>query len=297
MRIADICSYPVSLNNTIHMKPLVKFSFLFALAILFFGCATAQNKKNTVGLKAKAKIPEKGFGHPQSINEVKDVLENNDAYNALKDLIENHKVTIVYADNSFLGNANLKRGDFVVSFNSVLEKVKEATKHAGLDTSLVNTYDRNKAYITSITQVKDVQPGSVYYIAVQSLLEEWGINAPFTKAAMLSANSLFYEDELYDILRVTLGYDYGTFVPKKVPVPRFRFAIALDNALNEKIKQIQLLESEKKSREDAEKARVDAIIQQIQQNHRDSVSKEIEERKIEAQKKEEEARKHLDDKK
>jgi hypothetical protein len=279
------------------MKSLVKVSFFITLAILFSGLTEAQNKKNTVALKAQTRNPEKGFGHPQTIGEVKDVLENNDAYNALKDLIENHRVSVVYADNSFLGNANLKRGDFVVSFNSVLEQVKDATKNAGLDTSLVNTYDRNKAYITSITQVKDVQPGSVYYMAVQSLLEEWGINAPFTKAGVLNANSLFYEDELYDILRVTLGYDYGTFTPKKVAVPRFRFAIALDNALNQKIKQIQQLESEKKSRDDAEKARIGAIIQQIKESHRDSVSKEIEERKIDAQKKEEEAKKRLDDKK
>ena len=117
---------------------------------------------------------------------------------------------MVYADNSFLGNANLKRGDFVVSYNSALDRIKDVINNAGLDTSLINTYDRNKAYITSVTQVRDIKPGSVYYVAVQSLLENWGINAPFTKAALLNANSPFYQDELYDILRVTLGYNYGT---------------------------------------------------------------------------------------
>ncbi len=174
-----------------------------------------QSKKNTVTLKTNAKIIEKAFGNPQSISDVKDVLENNEAYNALKSLIEDHHVTIVYSDNSFLGNANLNRGDFVVSFNSALDRIKDAIKDARLDTTLVNTYDRNKAYITSVTQVKDIRPGSVYYNAVQSLLEEWGINAPFTKAALLNASSLFYEDELYDILRVTLGFEYGNGKPAK----------------------------------------------------------------------------------
>ena len=165
------------------MKYPVKLFFAFTLLFSCFYSADAQNKKNTVPLKTNAKIAEKAFGSPQSISDVKDVLENNEAYNALKSLIEVQHVTIVYGDNSFLGNANLKRGDFVVSFSSALDRIKDAVKNAGLDTSLVNTYDRNKAYITSVTQVKDIQPGSVYYNAVQSLLEEWGINAPFTKAA------------------------------------------------------------------------------------------------------------------
>jgi hypothetical protein len=278
------------------MKYLVKLSFAVTFLLFSTHFANAQNKKSTVTVRAHTKVTEKGFGSPQSISDVKDVLENNEAYNALKDLIEKHKVTIVYADNTFLGNANLKRGDFVVSYNAALDRIKDAIKNAGLDTSLVNTYDRNKAYITSVTQVKDVQPGSVYYISVQSLLEEWGINAPFTKAALLNANSLFYQDELYDILRVTLGYDYGTFKPKKVAVTRSGFAIVLDDALNQKINQVQMLRDEKKAKDDAEKARVNAIIQQIQQNHRDSISKEIEMRKQEAEKKEAEARKQLDDK-
>jgi hypothetical protein len=278
------------------MKYFVKLSLAATLLFLFSHFAKSQSKKSTISVKAHTNVTEKGFGNPQSISDVKDVLENNEAYNALKNLIENHHVTIVYAGNSFLGNANLKRGDFVVSFNAALDRIKDATKNAELDTSLVNTYDRNRAYITSVTQVKDIQPGSVYYNAVQSLLEEWGINAPFTKAALLNANSLFYEDELHDILRVTLGFEYGNVKPGKVSVKRNRFAMILNDALNFKLQQIEVLEGEKKAREEAEKVRVNAIIQQIEQNRRDSVSKEIEMRKMEALQKEAEARKQLEDK-
>ena len=278
------------------MKYLIKLSFAVALLSIFSLFAGGQNKKGTVTLKAHAKVAGKEFGSPHSISDVKDVLENNDAYNALKDLIEKHQVTIVYADNSFLGNANLKRGDFVVSYNSALDRIRDATKSAGLDTTLINTYDRNKAYITSVTQVRDIRPGDIYYNAVQSLLESWGINAPFTKAALLNANALFYEDELYDILRVTLGFEYGMGKPGHVAVKRYRFAIILDDALNLKMQQIGVLAGEKKAMDDAEKSRVKAIIQQIEQNRRDSVSKEIEMRKMEAQKKEAEARKQLEDK-
>ncbi|MGH2648735.1 MAG: hypothetical protein ACRDE8_14255 [Ginsengibacter sp.] len=276
------------------MKQYVTLIFVGISFFLLPHILNAQSKKNVVTVKAHTKT-EMAYGHPQTIGEVKDILENNEAYTALKDLIENHHVTIVYADNSFLGNNNLKRGDFVVSFNSALQTIEEVTKRDSLDTILINTYDRNRAYITSVTQVKDIKPGDIYYNAVQSLLEQWGINAPFTKAAVLNANSLFYEDELSDILRVTLGFEYSKGKPGRVPVKRYRFAILLDEAINLKMQQIEMLANEKRAKAEAEKARVNAIIKQIEQNHRDSVSKEIELRKIEAQKKEAEARKLLED--
>jgi len=272
-------------------------AFLFLTTLfLSFNSSTAQISRGRTNAKLNAQKTAKGFGNPQSISQVTDILENNEAYNSLKDLIENHHVTMVYADNSFLGNANLKRGDFVVSYNSALDRIKDVINNAGLDTSLINTYDRNKAYITSVTQVRDLKPGSVYYVAVQSLLENWGINAPFTKAALLNANSPFYQDELYDILRVTLGYSYGTFGPKKATITRYRFAMVLDDALKQKLAQVKILSDEKKAKDDAEKARIDSIVKHIEQNRRDSISKEIEIRKAEAQKKEAEARKKLDDK-
>lgn len=277
------------------MKYIVKLFFAVTPLLLLCACGKCQNKRSTVAIKAHAKVTDKGFGRPQSIIDVKDVPENNEAYDALKNLIEN-QVIIVFADNSFLGNANLKRGEFVMSFNSALERIRDATKNAALDTTLVNTYDRNRAYITSVTQVKDVQPGSMYYDAVHSLLENWGINAPFTKAALLNANSLFHEDELYDILRVTLGFEHGKVKPGKAAVKRSRFAMILNDALNFKMGQIDALAREKNAKEAAEKARVNAVIQQIEQGHRDSVRKEIETRKMEAEKKETEARKQLENK-
>ena len=278
------------------MRQFFKAFFFITTLTLLFDISIAQNSQ-TIGAKPHPKPMQKGFGNPKSISEVTDVLENNEAYNYLKDLIENHHVIIAYNDNSFLGNSKLKRGDFVVSFNSALEVIRNAITNADLDTSLINTYDRNKAYITSVTQVKDIKPGDIYYNAVESLLEEWGINAPFTKAALLNAQSLFYQDELYDILHVTLGYDYGTFKLKKIPVTRYQFATTLDNALQQKLAQVQLLANEKKAREDAEKTRVDSMVKEIEQNKRDSISKEIQIRKAEAEKKEIEARKKLEENK
>ena len=70
----------------------------------------------------------------------------------------------------------------------------------------------------------------------------------------------------------------------------------LNDALNFKIGQTDALAKEKNTKEEAEKARVNAVIQQIEQSHRDSVRKEIETRKMEAEKKEAEARKQLENK-
>jgi hypothetical protein len=278
------------------MRQFFKAFFFITTLTLLFDISIAQNSQ-TIGAKPHLKPMQKGFGNPKSISEVTDVLENNEAYNYLKDLIENHHVIIAYNDNSFLGNSKLKRGDFVVSFNSALEVIRNAITNADLDTSLINTYDRNKAYITSVTQVRDIKPGNIYYAAVQSLLEDWGINAPFTKAALLNSQSLFYEDELYDILHVTLGYDYAILEPKKISITRYQFAKTLDDALQQKLAQVQKLANEKRAKKNAEKARVDSIVKEIEQNRRDSISKEIEVRKAEAEKKEIEARKKLEENK
>ncbi len=70
----------------------------------------------------------------------------------------------------------------------------------------------------------------------------------------------------------------------------------LNDALTLKLRQVEALANEKKAKDDAEKARANAVAEQIEKAHRDSVSKEIELRKIEAQKKEDEARKKLGDK-
>lgn len=274
------------------LRCVVTLMSLLLTMLIADGQTKNATRKNIVTITAV-----KGYSNPGSISDVKDILVNNSAYNALKDLIEKYHVTMVYDDNSFRGNANLKRGDFVVSYESALQSIRQATQRDSLDTVLVNTYDRNRAYVTSVTEIKDLKPGSIYYVAVQSLLEEWGINAPFTKAAVLNAQSLFYQNELYDILRVTLGYQYSGIVSKKTSLTRNRFAIILNDALNQKMKQIDSLAADKQAKAESEKAKVNTIIKQIEQNRRDSIGKEIEARKVEAQKKEDEARKKLVEKK
>jgi len=56
------------------MKCLVKLSFTLILLLPACHFVPAQSKKNAVTVKAHAKIAEKGFGNPQSITDVKDVL-------------------------------------------------------------------------------------------------------------------------------------------------------------------------------------------------------------------------------
>ena len=66
------------------MKYIVKLFFTVAFLLLLCPCGKCQNKRSTVAIKAHAKVTDKGFGRPQSITDVKDVLENNEAYDALK---------------------------------------------------------------------------------------------------------------------------------------------------------------------------------------------------------------------
>lgn len=277
----------------------ITLSLLFAFFL--FTDVQAQKKKVTARSRTSAanKITvEKNFGSPTSVSQITDITESDPAYSSLKNLIENYGVTITYADNTFRGKELLKRGDFVVAFNSALTNLKKNIDALGLDTALINTYDKNRggAYLTSIDQVKDVPASSIYYPAAKSLIERWGIAAPFALNKTLNANSVMPEKEVYDILRVTLGYNSAGINPYTAGISRNKFAIILNNALSQKMTEIRTLGSIQQQKREAERQRQMDSLERVESARKDSIAKEIEIRKQEAAKQEEEARKKLKEK-
>ena len=271
--------------------------------ILFFLMADVQAQKkknvtrkvsnNTVSIKASAR----NYSAPTSISQVNDIIVTDPSYDAVKNLTENYGVTMVYDDNTFKAKEPLKRGDFIVALNSALLNIKSKMDAAGLDTSLINTYDRNRggAYLTGIAQVKDVPESSIYYPAAKSLIERWGIAEPFSLAKTLNANSTMPEKEVYEILKVTLGYNSPGANPYAA-ISRSKFAIVLNNALSKKMTEINTLGYMVQEKRDAERRRQLDSLQKIDMAHKDSVAKEIRLRKEEAEKQEIEARKKLKEK-
>jgi hypothetical protein len=240
-------------------------------------------------------MTERNFGAPASISEITDITVADPAYDALKNLIENYGATITYADNTFRGKELLKRGDFVVAFNSVLNNLKNKKESAGVDSSLTNTYDRNRggAYLTAVTQVKDLTESSIYYPASKSLIEQWGIAEPFALNKTLSANTTMPEKEVYDILRVTLGYNSAGVNPYAAGMTRNKFVIVLNNAVSQKMTEINSLHSIIQGKRDDDRRRQLDSLKRVDMARKDSVAKEIQLRKEEAAKQEEEARKKL----
>ncbi len=143
---------------------------------LMFSFANVQAQKKKITTKktvtnnnVSIKLTERNFGSSASVSEITDAIESDAAYESLKNLIENYGVTITYADNTFRGKEPLRRGDFIVALNSVLNNLKSKMDAAGLDTTLFNTYDRNRdgAYLTGVSQVKDLSESSIYYPAAK----------------------------------------------------------------------------------------------------------------------------------
>ena len=257
-------------------------------------------KKKTVNNNTVViKLTERNFGNPTSIPAITDIIVTDPAYESLKNLIENYGVTLTYADNTFRPKELLKRGDFVVALNSAFNNLRSKMEADGLDTALINTYDRNRggAYLTAITQVKDISETSIYYPASKSLIEKWGVAAPFALTKTLNANTTMPEKEVYDILRVTLGYNSAGANPYSAGITRSKFAIVLNNALSQKNTEINSLHSIQQAKRDDEIKRQMDSLQRVDMMRKDSVAKEIELRKQEAAKKEEEARKKLLEKK
>jgi hypothetical protein len=277
---------------------------ILTIALLFIiSNAQAQKKvtkkktgsKNTVVIK----LTERNFGAPSSISEITDIVITDPAFESLKNLIENYGTTLSYADNTFRPKELLRRGDFVVALNSAFNNLRSKMEADGLDSALINTYDRNRggAYLTSITQVKDVSETSIYYPASKSLIEKWGIAAPFALNKTLNANTTMPEKEVYDILRVTLGYNSAGVNPYSPGMSRSKFAVVLNNALSQKNTEINSLHSIQQAKRDEERKRQMDSLQKVDMMRKDSVAKEIEIRKQEAAKNEEEARKKLLEKK
>jgi hypothetical protein len=281
----------------------MKNSFKIMLFIgLMFSFANVQAQKKKITTKktvtnnnVSIKLTERNFGSSASVSEITDAIESDAAYESLKNLIENYGVTITYADNTFRGKEPLRRGDFIVALNSVLNNLKSKMDAAGLDTTLFNTYDRNRggAYLTGVSQVKDLSESSIYYPAAKSLIERWGIAAPFALNKTLNANSSVPEKEVYDILRVTLGYNSAGVNLYSTAIIRSKFAIVLNNAITQKMTEINSFRTIQQAKREVDRRRQLDLLQRVDMARKDSIAKEIELRKQEAAKKEEEARKKL----
>lgn len=274
---------------------------LLIVSVLLIGNSEAQKKKvttkknsNTVSIATVTR----NFGSPTSVSQIIDVTEADPAFASVKNLIENYGVTLSYDDNTFKPKEPLKRGDFIVALNSGLNTLKSKMTAAGLDTSLINTYDRSRggAYLTTVDQIKDIKESSIYYPAAKSLIERWGIGEPFSLAKTLSPNSAMPEKEVYDILRVTLGYNSPGINPYTTAMSRSKFAIVFNNALSQKMTEINTLGTIVQNSRDDERRRQMDSLQRVDMARKDSVAKEIQLRKEAAAQQEIEAKKKLKEK-
>lgn len=276
---------------------------LFLPVLLMFVFADLQAQKKKVSTKKSTtktvKVIERNFGSPTAITEITDVSENDPSYSSVKNLIENNGVIFSYADNTFRAKEPLKRGDFIVALNSALDNLKTKVDPSISGTGLFNTYDRNRggAYLTTVDQVKGLSESSIYFPASKSLIEKWGIAAPFALNKTLAASSVMTEKEVYDILGVTLGYKSPGLNPYSTAMNRGKFAIVFNNAVSQKMTEIRGLNSAELNRIDMDRRRQVDSLKVVDKARKDSMAKDVELKKIEAARLEIEARKEQGKKK
>ena len=293
------------------MKKFVKIIMLGLFAAMLYGDVQAQKKKvkrSASSKKTTVKFTPKEFGTLTSVSDLRDEADSTREYASVKNLIETNGVTIAYADSTFKPKEPLRRGDFIVSLNSALEAIQKSADNSGLDSSFsvvtvttpevsptpevnptVTTEDVSQSYVTSVSEIKDLNENSIYYPATQSLIEKWKIAAPFSKTKSLNAGAVMTESEVYDILKNTLGYTSpGTNLYSKA-MTRGKFAIVLNNAINQKLSEVNALSTTKSESLDSMRRQQELTLKQQQKQTADSLAKEAELSKIEAQKKETEA--------
>lgn len=278
---------------------------LIILSLTTLSNAEAQKhkvvRKTTTSKSSTSKkaltIVERQYGTPTAISSIIDIKENSPSYESVKSLIENYGVPITFSDNTFHGNESLKRGDFVVALNGAYNAIKTSATNAGLDTSIMNTYDRNRTFLTSIKDLKGLSPESPYFNEAQALIEKWGVAAPFPKSKIFIASSPVSETEAYDILKVTLGYVSGGSNGLNNAITRDKFALVLNNAIAQKISIVNSLHSANVSQQANEHIRLQDSIDHVDMLRKQEIAREIELKRMDAQKKEAEARQKLKNKK
>jgi hypothetical protein len=296
------------------MKKFVKVIMLALFTALLYGDVQAQKTKVKKSYHSKkttaktVKFTPKEFGTLTSVADLRDESDSTREYASVKNLIENNGVTLAYADSTFQPKEPLRRGDFIVSLNSALEAIQKAASTNGLDStaSILNsnattsadasttpanttTTDNSQSYVTSVSELKDVNENSIYYPATQSLIEKWKVNAPFVKTKSLNPGGVMTESEVYDILKNTLGYTSPGANPYSKAMTRGKFAVILNNAVAEKLSEVNATSTTKTEGLDSIRRQQELTLKQQQKQEADSLAKEKELSKIEAQKKETEA--------
>ena len=278
------------------MKKLLKIFLLTAFAGMLFTNLEAQTKgKKSHSKHAKKSLAKKEqfkpreFGTPTSVADITDEADSTREYASVKNLVENNGVTLSYADSTFRAKEPLRRGDFIVSFNSALDAIKKAADAGGVDSTVITSgYDRSQSYVTSVGEITDLKDNSIYYPATQSLVEKWGI-APISKTKSLNAGEVMTEGEVYDLLKSTLGYTSPGTNPYTKAMTRGKFAMILNNAVNQKLTQINELAAVRTDSLDNARRQTELALKQQEKQAKDSTARQAELSKIEAQKQEAEA--------
>ena len=287
------------------MKKFVKIIMLGLFAAMLFGDVQAQKKKHKKSKSSKStvkKFTPKEFGTFTSVADLRDEADSTREYASVKNLIENNGVTLVYADSTFQPKEPLRRGDFVVALNSALEAVKKSADNSGLDSSAsviatatpstdipaTTTPDNTQSEVATVSDIKDLNENSIYYPATQSLIEKWHF-VPVTKNKLLNAGEVMTESEVYEILKTTLGYTSPGTNPYSKAMTRGKFAMILNNAVNQKLSEVNALSTARTESLDSVRRQQELTLKQQEKQRTDSLAKEAELSKIEAQKKESEA--------
>ncbi len=281
------------------MKRYLKLiSSLFIFSLLMGNVEAQTRTKTKIKAVPAPKFVETNFGSPSSITDVTDMADSNRAYNSVKNLIDEH-VTLTYDDNTFRGNEPLRKGDFIVALNSSLSAIKNFAVENGID-SMRNANNAAamstpESSVTNLSDFTDLEEGSVYYPAVQSLMEK-GVTAPFTDSKKLDPGAVMSEKDVYDALNKVFNYDKSGMNPYATSMTRNKFAMVLNNAVSTKMQEQYAMVDQKNAAAEQtrqeEKAKMAAEMQEQQQMRKDSLNsayqaeqQEIEKKALEAQSK------------
>ncbi len=116
------------------------------------------------------------YFRPEKIEDLTDVKNDSEFYEAILNLTENYRLAYGYADKKFYADAPLSRGDFAEFLRRALDLLAERAKAADkLPRQIDLFFPLNRQNIKSVERIKDFDQRSAYAESVKVLLLTYDI--------------------------------------------------------------------------------------------------------------------------
>lgn len=180
-----------------------------------------------------------GYFKPSKIEELIDVKNDSQFYEAILNLTENYRLAYGYADKKFYADAPLTRGDFAEFLRRTLDLLSERAKISGKLPREINLFfSHNPQNLKSVAKTKDLSAKDAYFESAKVLLLTYDIALSNEKQEFKGENALTRREvvdlwtRVFGAEAVPVNFVLSGQIDDERIITRGEFALFLQESLN-----------------------------------------------------------------